>query len=181
MARVSNTAAGGEDDVVVARIVKTRGIKGELACDIETDFPERFGELGAVTIQMPDGKKIPAVIEDNWFHKDRVVLKFEGYDSINASSALVGGLVLAPESPDEAMDEGEYHENRIIGAGVETLGGVRVGSVIRVLHTGGTDLLVVQSESGRELLVPFADAICPEVDTERGLIRIDPPEGLLEL
>jgi 16S rRNA processing protein RimM len=167
--------------VVIARVVKTRGIKGEVACDIETDFPERFEELSRVNVTTAAGNRISAVIEDCWFHKNRVVLKFEGYDSISASAKLVGGLVTAPEMSAEALEEDEFHEHKIVGADVETIGGEKLGVVERIIRTGGTDVLVVRGENGRELMIPFAEEICPEVDPDRRIIKVDPPPGLLEL
>ena len=85
------------EDVVIARIVKARGIRGEVACDIETDFPERFESLDRSPCGCLMGRLVLA-LEDHWFHKGRVILKFEGYDTMTAAEQLVGGRLVMPES-----------------------------------------------------------------------------------
>jgi 16S rRNA processing protein RimM len=168
-------------DVVIARIVKARGLRGEVACDIETDFPERFASLERVVVWMPDDSRLELSLEDHWFHKGRVILKFEGYDSMTDAQRLVGGRLVISESDASKLEEGLYYEYEIVGSQVATTGGEVIGRVVRLMRTGGTDLLVVEGEGGREYLIPFADDICVEVDPEMKRIRIDPPEGLLEL
>ena len=176
------------EDVVIARIVKARGIRGEVACDIETDFPERFLSLERVTVKMPDGGHETLAIEDTWFHKDRVIVKFEGCDTRTAAEQLAGGLLLIAESDALPLEEGEFYEYQIVGSDVfvkreDALeeGDYLLGRVTRLMRTGGTDLLVIEGHDGREYLVPFVDDICPEVDVSAGRIVVDPPEGLLDL
>lgn len=176
--------------ITIARVARARGIKGEVACDIETDFPERFETLESVTIRKSDGTMFDAEIEDAWFHKDRVILKIAGYDSMTASEALVGSSVLIPESEAALLPEGEFYEFDVIGSEVVTVSGEPVGRVVRIMRTGGTDVLVVERPGGpetarevtpREVMIPFADEICIEVDPGARQIRIDPPDGLLDL
>ena len=168
-----------EGDIVIARVVKARGIRGEVACSLETDFPERFHSLEQVTLWMPDGSRRSLTIDAAWFHKDRVILKFEGIDTMSAAETLVGARLIIRESDQLALEEDEFYEHQLIGMEVVTTEGHRVGTVIRLMRTGATDLLVIEGE--RELLVPFADHICPEVDLDAKRITINPPEGLLEL
>ncbi|MEW6212478.1 MAG: ribosome maturation factor RimM [Acidobacteriota bacterium] len=165
-------------DVVIARIVKARGIRGEVACDIETDFLDRF-ERDRVTVTMPDGARLDLRIEDHWFHKGRVILKFEGYDTMNAALTLVGGRLVIAETDGRPLEEGEFYEHQLIGSEVVTREGHSVGRVTRIMRAGLSNLLVVEGE--RELLIPFVDEICAEVDTEARRIIIDAPDGLLDL
>jgi 16S rRNA processing protein RimM len=110
-----------------------------------------------------------------------VILKFEGYDSMTAAERLAGSLLVVPESQEEPLPEGRFYEYNIVGAEAFTAGGRRLGPVTRLMHTGGTDLLVVEDEAGREYLIPFADDICTEIDIDAKRIVVDPPEGLLDL
>src|SRR5436853_2441359 len=169
------------EDVVVARIVKARGLRGEVACDIETDFPERFAQLERVTVWMPNDARLSLTLEDHWFHKGRVILKFAGYDTMTAAEQLVGGRLMISEADALELEEDEFYEYDLIGAMVITAEGKVVGSVVRLLRTSGTDLLVVESDDKRELLIPFVDEICTEVDIDARRITINPPVGLLEL
>jgi len=170
-----------EGDVVIARIVKARGIRGEVACDIETDFPERFETLGETIALMPDGSRLALTLEDHWFHKGRVILKFEGYDSMTAAERLVGGLVVISESDTLPLEEDEFYEYDIIGSQAVTSEGRVIGEVTGLMRTGGHDILVVRGEDKREHLVPFVDDICSDVDVKSKRITVDPPEGLLDL
>ncbi len=169
------------EDVVIARIVKARGIRGEVACDIETAFPERFESLEEVTVWMPNNGRLSLVVEDAWFHKDRVILKFVGYDTMTAAGSLVGGRLVISQADALPLDADEFFEYQLIGSEVITVAGAPVGEVVSLLRTGATDVLVIRGADGRERLVPFADEICTVVDVENGRITIAPPEGLLDL
>jgi len=169
------------EDVVIARISKARGIRGEVACDIETDFPDRFETLERVTLWMPDDKRRVFDVEDCWFHQDRVVIKFEGIDTRTDAELLVGGRLVISESDARELEEDEFYEYEIIGSDVITVGGLDVGKVTKLMRTGGTDVLVVEDARRREVMIPFADGICVEVDIEARRITVDPPEGLLEM
>jgi 16S rRNA processing protein RimM len=169
------------EDVVIARIVKARGIRGEVACTIETDFPERFATLGMARVRMPDGRLLNLEVENHWFHSGRVILKFKGFDTMSAARELVGGCVVITGDDLKPVGEGEFFEHQLLGSEVVTSEGRKLGFVTRFLRTGGTVLLVVEDEHGRERLIPFAEDICPEVDEAAGRITVSPPEGLLEL
>jgi 16S rRNA processing protein RimM len=170
-----------DEDVVIARVVKARGIRGEVACAIETDFPGRFSALERVTVWMPDGTRLSLKIENSWFHNQRVVLKFEGYDTMTAAQGLVGGRLVIADADVEPLAEGQFFERQIIGSEVLTSEGETLGLITRIMRTGGTDLLVLRGVDGRERLIPFADEICKEVDLAAKRITIDPPDGLLDL
>jgi 16S rRNA processing protein RimM len=170
-----------EEDVVIARIVKARGIKGEVACAIETDFPARFSTLEQVTILMPNDARLNLRLEDAWFHNQRVILKFEGYDTMTEAERLVGGRLVIAESDVEPLAEGQYLEREVVGTEVVTAEGRKVGVVTKVMRTSGTDVLVLEGVDGREQLIPFADEICTDVDLAAKRITIDPPDGLLDL
>ncbi|HSO75144.1 MAG TPA: ribosome maturation factor RimM [Blastocatellia bacterium] len=177
------TTAGKQEaeDVVIARIIKARGVRGEVACNVDTDFPGRFASLNSVTLRMPDGTRLALSIENYWFHQRRVILKFEGYDTMTAAETLVGGCLVIPDGDELPLDNDQYYERRLVGSMVVTATGQEVGRVTRLMRTGGTDLLVIDGEGGREHLVPFAEAICTEVDVAAKRITINPPDGLLDL
>ena len=170
-----------EDDVVIARIVKARGIRGEVACDLETDFPERFETLEQVTVALPGGARQTLVLAAHWFHQNRVVLRFAGTDTRTEAERFVGGLLVIPEADARELDEDEFYEYELIGLDVVTGDGARVGVVQGLTRTGAGVLLVVNTDEGRQVLIPFVDEICGEVDLEAARITINPPAGLLDL
>jgi 16S rRNA processing protein RimM len=170
-----------EEDVVIARIVKARGLRGEVSCIVETDFPGRLSSLEQVTVWMPDGTRLGLIVDDCWFHNERAIMKFEGYDTMTAAQGLAGGRLVVADDDEEPLAEGQFFERRVVGSEVVTSDGRRLGLVTKVMRTGGTDLLVVGGDDGRERLIPFADEICTDVDVAAKRITIDPPAGLLDL
>jgi 16S rRNA processing protein RimM len=168
--------------VVIARLVKAFGIRGEVAADVLTDFPERFAEVADVTLRRGEAER-RAVVERHRFHKGRVLLKFVGIDTMTDAEPLAGYDVVVPESEVHELPEGEdmFYDFDLVGCDVVTVGGEAVGAVESVMRTAGHDLLTVRKPDGREALVPFVDEICVEVDVEAKRIVVDPPEGLLDL
>lgn len=168
-----------EELVAIAKIVKTRGLRGETVADLLTDFPKRFENLERVTGLAPDGTQRDLTIENFWFQKGRVILKFVGFDSLEAAETLRGYEVCIPESEAVELDEGEFFDWELQGCRVETLQGEEIGKVTEVMRTGGTEILVVEG-ADKEYLIPFSETICVGVDVENKLIKVDPPDGLLE-
>ena len=167
------------DLVAVAKIVKSRGLRGELVADVLTDFPERFEDLETVIALLPDGNRRDLKIERFWFQKGRVILKFAGFDSIETAETLRGAEVCIPESEAVELEADEFFDWELAGCLVETVEGERIGRVKELMRTGGTEILVVEG-ADKEYLIPFAETICVEVDVENKLIKVDAPEGLLE-
>jgi 16S rRNA processing protein RimM len=177
----SGAEFSSDELVVVARAVRTRGLRGEVVADLLTDFPERFEGLERLLAVMPDGRQLPLVLEAHWFQRERIVLKFAGYDSIEAATPLVGCEFAVPESERVELPEDEFYEWELAGCRVETVEGASLGHVREVMRTGGVEVLVVETdEAGRDHLIPMAEEICVEIDIENKLIRVDVPEGLLE-
>ena len=170
----------GSDLVLIARAVKTRGLKGEVVAELLTDFPERFEDLDEVVLVSPGGEQKTESIEDFWFQKDRVVLKLDGYDNVDAAKQLIGYEFAVPESDRVELEDDEFYDWELEGCTVK-VGDQSIGEVRSVLKTGGTEILVVGDESGNEKLVPLAAAIVVEIDAARKTIVVDPPEGLLDL
>jgi 16S rRNA processing protein RimM len=175
-------AGDAEELVAVARIARVRGIRGEVAADLLTDFPERFDGLEElISLNAVGGREETLQIENSWLHGGRVVLKFAGYDSPEAAKALVGRVLAVPEADAVELEEDEFYDWELVDCRVETIDNREVGRVREVLHTGAAPVLVVRDDGGaREHLIPLAGSICVEIDTETKLIRVDPPEGLLE-
>jgi 16S rRNA processing protein RimM len=167
--------------VIVARVAKPRGVKGEVAANLLTDFPERFEGLEELIAVFPGGRRARLALEGHWLHGDRVVLKLEGYDSPEEAAALAGCELAVPEAEAVELEEGEFYDWQLEGCRAETVEGRALGTVREVLHTGGeAPVLVIRDESEREHLVPLAESICVEIDVDAKLIRVDAPEGLLE-
>ena len=170
----------GSDLVLIARAVKTHGLKGEVVAELLTDFPERFEDLEEVVLVSPKGEQQPGHLEDFWFQKDRVVLKLEGYDDVDAAKELIGYEFAVPESERVQLEADEFYDWELEGCTVK-VGDDSIGQVSSVLKTGGAEILIVSDESGKEKLVPLASEIVVKIDPAAKTIVVDPPEGLLDL
>src|SRR6185295_10111538 len=111
----------------------------------------------------------------------RIVLKFAGYDSVDSAKALVGYELALPAAERIELPAGQYYEWELAGCRVVTVSGETIGKVQRIMRTGGVEILVVADEAEKEFLIPMAREICVEIDVANKLIRVDPPQGLLEL
>jgi 16S rRNA processing protein RimM len=167
------------DLVVIAKLVRPRGLRGEIIGDLLTDFPERFDDLKRVAIVYPTGKTAEIEIEKFWFQKNRIVLKFVGFDSVEAAETLRGGEICVTETEAVELEDDEFFDWELVDCSVETVEGERIGTVREVMRTGGTEILVVAGDT-KEYLIPFAETICTDVDIVKKLIKIDAPEGLLD-
>lgn len=168
-----------KDLVVIARLAKPRGLRGEMVADILTDFPQRFENLGQVSIIYPNGKTEKIEIEKFWFQKKRIILKFVGFDSIETAETLRGCEICVAENETVELEADEFFDWELENCRIESVSGELIGTVKEVLKTGGTEVLVVAGET-KEYLIPFAGTICTTVDIKNKLIKVDAPEGLLE-
>jgi len=171
-----------EELVAVARVVKPRGLRGEVVAVLLTDFPERFEGLDELIAVTPTGARRTMLLEDSWLHAGRIVLKFAGYDTPEAARELVGYELAVPEADAIELEADEFYEWQLIGCHVVTIAGRELGRVREVLHTGAAPVLIIaDAQDRREHLIPLAESICVEIDVAAKLIRVDPPEGLIEL
>jgi 16S rRNA processing protein RimM len=172
---------GGSDDlIVIARAVRTHGLKGEIVAELLTDFPERFEDVDEVVLVSPSGERSPGELEDFWFQKDRVVLKLAGYDDVDQAKSLVGYDFAVPDSERVALEDDEFYDWELEGCTVKAAD-KSIGQVRSVMRTGGAEILVISDDSGKEQLVPLAAEIVVKIDKAARVILIDPPEGLLDL
>ena len=171
-----------EELVVVARAVRTRGLKGEIVAEILTDFPERFEKVKKLIAISPGGDYRSVELEDHWFQKDRVVLKFDGIDTIESARELIDHNLAVPEAESVSLPEDHYYDWELEGCDVRTTSKEALGTVKGVMRTGGVELLVVANKNAtRDYLLPLAESIVVEINPEGKYIVVDPPEGLLDL
>jgi 16S rRNA processing protein RimM len=167
--------------VVVARVGRALGVKGDLLVDVLTDEPERRLAPGAVLDIAGQARTL--TIESSRPHGGRLCLHFAGVDDRSIAEQLTGLMLEVERSADERPDDpDEFYDDALVGLEVVTGEGQRVGSVTEVLHLPGQDVLAVRdSASAPEILVPFVAEIVPVVDVDAGTIVINPPDGLLEI
>ncbi|GAA2147692.1 ribosome maturation factor RimM [Nocardioides koreensis] len=185
MARTSSTDdglnGGGSIEVVVGRIGKPHGVRGEVTLDVRTDEPERRFVTGAVLRAEPPRGSATAlssvtVARARW-HQTTLLVTFEEIGDRNAAEAA-RGLVLhatipADESPE---DPDEFYDHQLVGLAAYDLDGAALGEVSGLVHGGAQDLLTIRTPDGRDALVPFVKALVPEVDlVARRVVVADRP------
>jgi 16S rRNA processing protein RimM len=177
--------------VTIARVAKTQGRHGEVAATLLTDFPELFetrrklfvlGDSGR-TKQSGAAERRRLDLDEHWFHKGMVVLKFAGVDSISDAETLVGSEIQIPRSERAALGSDEFYVSDLIGCTV-TDSGREIGRVVGRVRdvqfgSGEAPLLVIAGE--KEYLVPFAAAYIERIALEQKRLEMKLPEGLLEL
>jgi len=162
----------------IARIVKRRGVRGEVAAELLTDFPERFSSLDEVRIFNGETEYWEE-IEKHWFHKNRVILKFRGRDRPEEVEELIGGDVQVSEDQRVSLPQDSYYHSDLIGCKVleneEVLGGVT-----GILETGaaGCNLVVTRADGG-EFMVPLVRKFVLKVDVGEKVIQVNLPSGLV--
>src|ERR1700730_6195967 len=167
------------DLIVVAHIVKARGLRGEVVADLLTDFPDRFEHLESIIGITPDTGRRSLQIEEHWFHGNRIVFKFAGFDTIDEAKELVGYRLAVGAEERIELPKDSFYEWELVGCRVETIDATPIGEVKNIMRTGGVEILTVVDNNGRERLIPMASEIIRQIDIEKKLIRVDPPEGLL--
>ncbi len=170
--------APNDDWVVLATIVRSRGLRGEMFIDSLSGGPETFQGRDVVLRRGKDNVR-PAHIDQAWPQSGRVIVKLAGVDTIEAAEALRGvELCVAPEDR-LPLAEGEFYLSDLIGCELFDAGKL-VGPVIAWQESPGAVLLTVSHDS-RESLIPLVKAICHEVDVPNRRILANLPVGLLDL
>jgi 16S rRNA processing protein RimM len=172
--------------LVVGRVGRAHGIRGEVSVEPRTDEPERrFTEGAWLEVRTPDGDQPlgrPAGLTVRSFrrHQSRLLVGFAEVPDRTAAEGLHGLALLAEVDPDERPeDPEEFYDHQLVGLQVRTTEGAPVGTVAEVLHGGGQDLLAVRTTDGREALVPFVAALVPVVDLAAGRLEVADRPGLL--
>ncbi len=154
---------------------------GELTAEIYSSQPGRAEKLKNVALGL-GGLKRPVQVERLWYHNGRPVFKFFGIDSISDAAVWRGADILAPEGERARPQPGEYSHADLIGCEVRTFAAEQPLGIVRGIEDYGSQILLrVEKTAGGEMLVPFAHAICREIDVARKVIRVELPEGLAEL
>ncbi len=168
--------------VTVARIRRPQGRRGEVATELLTDFPERFSpgsRVSLVHVVSGRAERKEVELQDAWPHKGGMILKFSGVDSISDAEAIAGWEVQIPAEERVALEGSAVYVSDLAGCQVIERGET-LGTIEGVDDRVGTPVLIVRTERG-ELLIPFAEEICKQIDTERKIVEVELPEGLREL
>jgi 16S rRNA processing protein RimM len=177
----------GTTEVVVGRVGKAHGVRGEVSVEVRTDEPlRRFADGAVLAARTPRGTQPGAgrpsslTIRRTRWHRDRLLVTFEQVVDRTAAEALQGlSLLVEVEAGESPEDPEEFYDHQLVGLVVTTTAGEVVGEVSEVLHSAAQDLLAVRTRDGREALVPFVAALVPRVDLAAGRVEVADRPGLL--
>ena len=171
-------------EVVVGRIGKPHGIRGELTVDLRSDEPERRYADGAVLrAEAPRGSAFAhrtlTVVRTRW-HQSTLLVTFAEFADRNEAEGARGVVLHADVPVDETPeDPEEFYDHQLVGLAVHDLDGTLLGEVTGLVHGGAQDLLAVRAVDGRPTLVPFVAALVPEVDVAGGRVVVADRPGLV--
>ncbi|WP_335938604.1 ribosome maturation factor RimM [Streptomyces sp. PTD5-9] len=166
--------------LVVARIGRAHGIKGEVTVEVRTDEPELRLAPGAVLGTDPAGAG-PLTIETGRVHSGRLLLRFEGVHDRTAAEALRNTLLIAEVDPAELPeDPDEFYDHQLIDLDVVLADGTEVGRITEISHLPSQDLFIVERPDGSEVMIPFVEEIVTSIDLEEQRAVIVPPPGLID-
>jgi 16S rRNA processing protein RimM len=161
-------------------VVKTQGRRGEAAVEVHSDVPGRLHAGMRLFALAEDGSRRELKIEDAWPHKEFVVLKFSGVDSISDAEPLVGSELQVPLSERARLESGAAYVSELIGC-VLLDRGREVGTVTDVRFGAGEAPLLVIGSVKQELEIPYAQEFLKRMDLEHKRIEMNLPEGLLDV
>ena len=166
-------------DVLVARIGKPHGIRGEVTVQLFTDAPEDRFESGE-TFRVEDAAVSELTVVKARWNKDVLIVGFEQVTDRNQAETLRGARLFIDSGTTVDDDADAWYEHELVGLDAR-VDGVVVGKVTALRTMAVQDLLVVELSNGHEALVPFVGSIVPDVDPEGGFVTIVPPAGLFDL
>ena len=168
------------DLILIGRIGRTHGIRGDVFVNPETDFPQdRFVPGRVLQLDLP-GRSEPLEIASVKFHQGRPIVGFSGVDTMDAAEALAGGELRMPEADLPPLPGDTYYRHDLVGCEVQDTAGQPIGRVTSVDGPMERSRLVIAGPRG-EVMVPMVDGICVRVDLAAKTIVVDPPKGLLDL
>ena len=169
---------GDNDLLVIGRVARAHGNRGQVIVNLETDFPDERFAAGASVLVGPteEARTITSVR----FHQGRPVIGLEGVTSMDDADALAGAELKVPAASLPPLPEGTYRRHDLVGCEVQDVAGSIIGVVSAVEGPMETSRLVVDAPYG-EVLIPLVAEICVEVAPAEKRIRVQVPEGLLDV
>ena len=166
--------------LLVGRVLRPHGVRGELRVEIITNYPERLVQHAYFYLAHPNSPEVAHryTVEGLRFHAKVLLLKLDGCDDRNAADELRGMLVQIPVEEAVPLEEGEYYLFQLVGVRVETESGEWLGQIVDVIETGANDVYVVRGSRG-EVLLPAIDDVILELDLESKHMVVHLLPGLL--
>ena len=171
-------ATSMRDLVLVGRVARAHGNKGQVIVNLDTDFPDERFRVGGILLV--GSAETPRAIREVRFHQGRPIIALEGIETMTEAEGLAGAELKVPAEAIEALPEGTYHHYDLIGCEVRDTADRPIGTVSAVEGPTEMSRLVVAGTQG-EVLIPMVADICVRIDIGSRTIVVNPPDGLIEL
>ncbi len=166
-----------EDFLLVGRIARPHGIRGQVIVNPETDFMEdRFRTGQILKVGSPDRARDYEILEVR-FHQGRPIVRLAGVDTMDDAAALAGTDLWLPEAELAPLPDGTFYRHELIGCEVRDVAGTVLGRVTGVEGSLDRSYLVIEGH----MMIPLVSGICVGVDIRARRVIVDPPEGLVDL
>ncbi len=161
--------------LVVGKLRRAHGVRGEMIMEVMTDFPERLSKGKQVFL---GEQRQTVTIRGKRNHAEGMLIAFEGYETPESMAGLRNQLVYVRSREIPRLEEGEYYHHQLIGLQVVSVDGRSIGIVEDILQTGAHDVLLARSETGAEILIPTADPFIANIDLDKRVIRVHMLPGM---
>ncbi len=167
--------------LILAKILRPHGIRGELNVQIVTDFPERMKSLDQVYVGAENAAHLKAYQVEGARpqKKSTWLLQLNGIQDRDSAELLRNQFVFVSLNDAVPLENDEVYLFQVMGLQVETLQGQPLGRVVDIIETGANDVYVVQGSAYGEVLIPAVSGIILDIDVLAGVMKVDPPPGLL--
>jgi len=168
-------------DLVVGRVGRPHGVRGEVTVELHTDDPDARFAPGS-SLRTDPASRGPLTVLEARPRSGGLVVAFDGVQDRAGAEAIRGTALVvdSAELPDLDVPD-EWYDHQLVGLAAVDPAGTPLGTVTDVVHSPASDLLVLRAGDGREHLVPFVRELVPSVDVPGGRVVVDPPDGLLDL
>ena len=164
--------------IPIGKIVNTHGIHGKLRVIYYNEDKTNFFSYRKILLRDPRGHLEPFEVKEAKIHQKFIIVQFKGLDNLDEAERLVGASVLVERAVLPKLEEGEYYWADLIGMEVLTVKGDRLGEILDIIPTGGTDVFVIKTDK-REVLIPATEEVIKQVDMASRRMVVHPLEGLI--
>jgi 16S rRNA processing protein RimM len=168
------------DNILFGKIIKTHGVKGELLVEVFSDSPGDYQDLESVFVEIKQ-KQIPFFLTSfQPTNQQKVIVAFEDVESVKQAEPLVGSAIFIPQEEILAIDEGRFYYQQMMGYQFEDITAGALGVLDNFIQKNGQDLLIMLYKNA-EVYIPVAEQIILDINHKNKTIRVNLPEGLVDL
>lgn len=162
--------------IVIGKLRRPHGLKGDMLMEVHTDFPERLQP--GVEVYIGEDFKAERVRECRW-HGKLMRIAFDTLDTPEDVGFFRNQYVYVPADSSPQLPAGEYYHHQLIGLNVVDQQNKMIGMINQILVTGANDVLLVEDQNGKEILLPLIDEVVLEINLDLSEVRVNIIPGLL--